>query len=63
MYLKAFNRIINSYNHRRYVINPSYIRRGWNSRKNKVFVNTFKHIQNYKPIFTPTYYSSSSIAL
>ena len=63
MYLKAFNRIINGYNYRKYIFKPSYTQRGWNSRKNKVFVNRFKHIQNYKPIFTPTYYSSSSIAL
>ena len=62
MYLKAFNRIINRNIHRRYVFSPSYIRRGWASRKNKVFINTLKHIQNYKPIFTPTY-TSSSIAL
>jgi hypothetical protein len=47
--IKLFNKTITSSIHKKHVYKPSYIGRGWNGRKAKLFINRFKHIQNYAP--------------
>jgi len=59
--IKLFNKVINSINHRRYVYNKSYIRRGGSSRRSKLFIAQFAYLQpvNYAPYL----HTSSSIAI
>jgi hypothetical protein len=57
--IKLFNKVINSISHRRYVYNKSYIRRGGNNRRSKLFVNVNKFYNSYT--YHP--YTSSSIAI
>jgi hypothetical protein len=59
--IKLFNKVINSISHRRYVYNKSYMRRGGNNRRSKLFIAQFAYLQpvNYSPYL----HTSSSIVI
>jgi hypothetical protein len=58
--IALFNKAINSINHRRYVFNKSYIRRGSSSRRSKIFIKRFTKAHKYPINYQ---YTSSSIAI
>lgn len=46
--IKLFNSIINGYTNKKYVYKPSYISRGWNGKKAKLFMAKIKS-SKYRP--------------